>query len=458
MAPVSLPRRTIALLVAAVALCIPALAAEGLGGVAAAGLVALHPQDGPDVDLRIHITDQAVTASVTFNLAFADAVAYVPREIPDVLHPVEAPLLRDALFEFIREKNTVIIDGVPVAPVLREFETPEPESSLLPLFPRTGMRGLIKAHFIVDYPAKSPPQQVGFRWGEFPIDPVLSEGAAEGEELPVIIAGQFQTRGASWIVEFTRDHPEYIWHRADTPDQRFEEVPPPPQWVTMRAVPVASVAIGLAGLAAAVGCLALAPKGRRAAFAGTAALVGLIGAFALRDVGVIEMGHPLADKMTITEQQAIAAFGPLHTNIYRAFDYNEEGDIYDALARSVDGKLLDELYNQIYRGLVMQLEDGAAVSRVQNVQPVETKLLGVETDYGAASFRLSHRWRVTGAVYHWGHSHTRTNEYLAEYTVAATEQADGSRGWRITQSRPLEQFRVDSAPGDAGAFQIPGEL
>src|SRR5690606_14532992 len=151
---------------------------------------------------------------------------------------------------------------------------------------------------------------------------------------------------------------------------------------------------------------------------------------------------------------AIAAFRPLHTNIYRAFDYNEEGDIYDALARSVDGPLLDELYNQIYRGLVMQLEDGAAVSRVQNVEPVESELRAVVAADGAASFRLSHRWRVTGAVYHWGHSHTRTNEYLAEYTVAAT--ADG---WRITASRPLEQFRVDSAPG-AGqeAFEFPEEL
>ena len=53
---------------------------------------------------------------------------------------------------------------------------------------------------------------------------------------------------------------------------------------------------------------------------------------------------------------------------------------------------------------------------------------------------------------------------VAEYTVAATtgrdaeDGAEGVAGWRITASRPLEQFRVDSAPGDAGAFQIPGEL
>jgi hypothetical protein len=423
-----------------------------LASAASLAAATLHPQDGPDVDLRVQITDQGVTASVTFNLAFADEIAYIPREQPGALHSVEAPGLGDALFDFIRARNAVTIDGVAVSPTLREFETPTPETSLLPLFPRTGMRGLIKAHLIVDYTAKSPPQQATFRWGEFPVDPVLSGGAPD-EQRPVIIAGQFSARGASWIVEFTREHPEYVWQRSDTPERRFEEVPPPPGARRM-AVPVASISIALAGVAAGIGAMALAPRGRRGILAAAAVVTGLAGAGVLRDSGLVEIDHPMGPELALTEQQAVAAFSPLHTNIYRAFDYNEEGDIYDALARSVDGPLLDELYNQIYRGLVMQLEDGAAVSRVQHVEPLETKLLEIGAAGGQASFTLSHRWRVTGAVYHWGHSHTRTNEYLAEYTVAGTEA-----GWRIAGSRPLEQFRVDSAPGDTGeAFQIPGEL
>jgi hypothetical protein len=47
---------------------------------AAAAVGSLHPQDGPDVDLRVRITDAGVTASVTFNLAFADEVVSAPRE------------------------------------------------------------------------------------------------------------------------------------------------------------------------------------------------------------------------------------------------------------------------------------------------------------------------------------------------------------------------------------------
>ena len=48
------------------------------------------------------------------------------------------------------------------------------------------------------------------------------------------------------------------------------------------------------------------------------------------------------------------------------------------------------------------------------------------------------RWQVEGVVYHWGHSHSRLNEYRARYTVASVSQ-----GWRIVGVEPLEQRRVD---------------
>lgn len=436
-----------------------AVAAVLMTCLAAAPAAGLHPQDGPDVDLRVQITDDGVTASVTFNLAFADAVVYAPRETSGALHPVEAPALGEALFDFIRARNRVTIDGVEVTPTLRSFETPEPQADLLPLFPLSGMRALIKAYLIVDYPAKSPPQAVTFRWGEFPIDPVRSTA---DEQLPVIIAGQFSARGASWIVELTRENPEHSWRRADTPEHKFEAVPPPPAPPRLR-LPVASLAAATAGVSCAIGALALAPRRRRRILAGISLVAGLIAAPLLSDVGVVEVERPRSwwgRRAAISNEEALAVFRPLHANIYRAFDYNEESDIYDALARSVHGDLLDDLYNQVYQGLVMQLEDGAAISRVQHVEPLETRVL--EDDAGGdgggagdrAAFSVIHRWRVAGAVYHWGHSHTRTNEYRAEYTVTATDA-----GWRITASRPLEQFRVDSAPGDPdGVFEVPGEL
>ncbi len=61
---------------------------------------------------------------------------------------------------------------------------------------------------------------------------------------------------------------------------------------------------------------------------------------------------------------------------------------------------------------------------------------------------MTARWRVKGAVFHWGHSHTRTNEYRARYTVRGTEH-----GWRISASQVLEQQRIESAPIDAEEFE-----
>jgi len=120
----------------------------------------------------------------------------------------------------------------------------------------------------------------------------------------------------------------------------------------------------------------------------------------------------------------------------------------------VHGDLLDRLYNEIYRSLIMQ-EEGGAVSRVQAVNPLETEIesIGLLPPDGAPGFAVVTRWQVEGAVFHWGHSHFRTNEYQARYGVIATDA-----GWRIADSQVLEQRRVDASPIEPGAGPVwPGE-
>jgi hypothetical protein len=58
-------------------------------------------------------------------------------------------------------------------------------------------------------------------------------------------------------------------------------------------------------------------------------------------------------------------------------------------------------------------------------------------------FTVECRWQVEGVVSHWGHAHSRTNEYLALWSVA--EEADG---WRLTGAEILEQDRVDESSTD----------
>jgi hypothetical protein len=123
-------------------------------------------------------------------------------------------------------------------------------------------------------------------------------------------------------------------------------------------------------------------------------------------------------------------------NVYRAFDYHSESDIYDALARSVQGDLLADLYLKIKQGLIMQ-EQGGAVARVQEVNVVKTEPAEAKSRTGFAE-RVT--WQVEGTVEHWGHIHTRVNEYSADLEI---EPAGGS--WKITAMNVSRQSQVKSA-------------
>ncbi len=150
---------------------------------------------------------------------------------------------------------------------------------------------------------------------------------------------------------------------------------------------------------------------------------------------------------SLTREDAQAAFAPLHANLYRALDYVREGDVYDVLAHSADGPLLEALYRDMRRSLTIE-EAGGAVGRVMAVRPIETVVGAIEIvpRKGAAArteFVVDARWQVDGTVSHWGHRHDRTNEYRARYRVAAT---DG--GWRIVSQDLLDEHRVDQPPAE----------
>ena len=122
-------------------------------------------------------------------------------------------------------------------------------------------------------------------------------------------------------------------------------------------------------------------------------------------------------------------------NVYRGFDYHNESDVYDALAQSVQGDLLTELYLKIKQGLIVQ-EQGGAVARVQ-----EVALVGAEPASATIEDGFSERvtWQVTGTVEHWGHIHTRVNEYTADVGIARTSGA-----WKIVSLSVARQSQVKS--------------
>jgi hypothetical protein len=123
----------------------------------------------------------------------------------------------------------------------------------------------------------------------------------------------------------------------------------------------------------------------------------------------------------------------LLTNVYRAFDYRDESIIYDTLARSASGPLLTRIYLETRQALELQSQGGARV-KVKDVDLSSVKSYPVE---GTKGFTAECTWTVSGSVGHWGHLHTRKNQYDAVVTI---EAVDGV--WKITMLELVEEKRI----------------
>jgi hypothetical protein len=101
-----------------------------------------------------------------------------------------------------------------------------------------------------------------------------------------------------------------------------------------------------------------------------------------------------------------AALLEILQNVYHAFEYGRDEDVYDALARTVSGELLQRVYLDVRRSLVMEQEGGASAS-VRGISIKEVQLVSIE----GSTTALNATWQVEGTLEHWGHVHARTNEY-----------------------------------------------
>ncbi len=410
-----------------------------------------HPKPGAHADVRVNIERDRVRFSITMNALFADQLVKVPRQDPLRISDAEAAAYQAALNEYFGGAragaitalyggaNSVHIDGVTVGPVLKSVEAIHPEPESRPGFVQNPALLLPRIHVEVEYPCKTSPQTVALVWGAYPRDfaaPDRDLAPLSAVESVVVAFGKLQ------IITFKNDEPEWIWH-APAAEAASAPLPPPPS----RSDP-----IGTWWLALPVGCWlgAVAASWRRGRWRTPVALgSGLLAAAACAAI-VTSGAWRTGGSRRLPDAELLGVFAPLHANIYRAFDYTNESEIYDALAQSIDGPLLDQVYGDTYRSLVMQ-EEGGALCRVKAVEVLSSEVLGDRPAQEPQAVRC--RWRVEGVVYHWGHSHERTSEFTAEYGVALREA-----GWRLVSVNPLSQKHLmpaDQAASQAAAIQSP---
>ena len=135
----------------------------------------------------------------------------------------------------------------------------------------------------------------------------------------------------------------------------------------------------------------------------------------------------------LNEQKSEKLVSALLHNVYRAFDFRKEEDIYDTLDKSVSGDLLTDIYLEIRKGLVLANQGGAR-AKVKEValQSIHTDLLG---DHPGIKARCV--WNIYGSVGHWGHVHQRANQYEGDLVI---EEIGGQ--WKLTALNLLQEQRL----------------
>jgi len=145
----------------------------------------------------------------------------------------------------------------------------------------------------------------------------------------------------------------------------------------------------------------------------------------------VDLYAPWSRRLDVEETKADDIFEVLHSNLFRAFDYSEESQIYDGLAKSVDGKLLHDLYLQLNESLRIK-EQGGAIANITAVNLLDGELRGNENYFSTVEpgFVYRCKWDLVGTIEHWGHIHERTNVYDATFDVQAIDNE-----WKITSMK-----------------------
>ena len=158
----------------------------------------------------------------------------------------------------------------------------------------------------------------------------------------------------------------------------------------------------------------------------------------------VVLERPQALIGSLSQAEAKGIVDGLLGNIYRAFDFRAEEDVYDKLALSVSGDLLTDIYLQHRRSMAVQQAGGAQAK----IKEVAVKKASAERIAGdGLSYALHGEWTALGTVGHWGHLHQRKNRYEAVITVTAE---DGH--WKIIGLDLRDEQRIDrAAPGGAPA-------
>jgi hypothetical protein len=328
--------------------------------------------------------------------------------------PVEAqPELERRVAAFLRDRQVVTIDG----------EQPEPELARVNFLERS-----LRTSRVVDprreldvnsailgvifvYATDGLPQTVTMDWDLWneKIQRVPVSSVDQAGPLPAILEPDWR------VLEW-----QNFIKQPEMPTLRVVAAPPGRMaglaW-TLRWPAVVMAAATIAWAAA-----------RRRSGVPTTALLSVTGVLIL----IAGIGFGITARTHLSAARTEEVVSDLLHNVYRAFDFRSEEQIYDVLAQSVEGELLEQIYLETRRGLELASQGGARAK----VKEVDLDTLEIER-VGPDGFTAKAVWNVRGSVGHWGHLHERSNRYRAALQISPVEER-----WKLTALDILEEERL----------------
>jgi len=341
--------------------------------------------------------------------------------------------LKQRIGEFLLTRNPVLVDGQALKPILDRANYVKVSITGIQLVEKPQRLEISTAivGVIIAYITEGLPQQVTVDWQLFTdqIQQVPATATDPAGPLPTYL---------------TPDDKVHTW----TNFLKNYQMP------TVRQVAVADtlgdVKIPLGSILFAVAILPVGWRLRVARREGkplvTLSVVTLVllgGALVSYPYTQVSVARPALMAGHLDDAQAQQLLQALLKNVYRAFDFRDESDVYDKLALSIEGDLLTDIYLQNRKSFAVQKAGGAQAK----VKEVDIQHAQAEWQAGAIpTYAIRGQWTATGTVGHWGHVHTRRNQYDAIVTVKADQG-----GWKISGLELLEEQRIDPAASAASA-------
>jgi len=335
----------------------------------------------------------------------------------DIIEIDDQDALKNQIANFLVERNMVKLDGEVRKPIIDKVHFIEVQLSGIQVMeiPKTLPYASAIIGIIFAYPDQGIPQEVTVDWDMF------------NEKINLIPAVSIGPEGP-WPYDLQPDDSVLVWKNflkhyqlPTVTEQKVEQAT-----IHVPLFTIVFILMIIFTLYRSGWKLNALSRWRKFFFV----LYILLAIFAYR-IGYVAV-VPFLEKQTYSEPEAKELINQLLKNTYRAFDFREEGDVYDKLALCNDDGLLQKIYLDTRKSMVIE-NQGGIEAKVNEVFVRTVKKID-EVEEGMA---YHCNWIVKGEVGHWGHKHQRINEYDAIIKIRSVAGA-----WKMYDLEIIEEKRL----------------